>query len=64
MTYFLAFLTLCLALFFLSVFFQLSKMERRMADQVTLLEKYIMMRYGLKQASKTPTPESSTVKTL
>ena len=52
MTVILALLTVCLGLFFLSVFFQLAKMERRMQEHVTLLEKYMSQRYNLENTSK------------
>ena len=48
----LALLVFCLLLFFLSVFFQLAKMERRMLRQVTLLEKYMTQRYNLSDKSE------------
>ena len=40
-------LTLCLSVFFLSVFFQVAKMERRMQRQVEMLEKYMTQRYSV-----------------
>ena len=57
MTLFLALLTLCLGLFFLSVFFQLAKMEKRMQKQVTLLEKYMSQRYNLENTAVTAAQE-------
>ena len=47
MTVLLALFVVCLGVFFLNVFFQIAKMERRMHDQVTALEKYMTQRYNL-----------------
>jgi hypothetical protein len=40
-------LILCLGLYFLSLFFQLARLEKSMTEGVTLLEKYMMTKYSL-----------------
>ena len=56
MTLLLALLCVCLGLFFLSAFFHLAKMEKRMHAQVTALEKYMTARYNL---AEKPAPEAA-----
>ncbi len=55
MTLILALFTVCLALFFLSVFLHVARLETRMNAQVTMLEKYMTKRYNF---SGSPEPES------
>ena len=55
MTLILALFTLCVGLFFLSVFFHVARLETRMNDQVTLLEKYMTQRYNFSGSPETET---------
>ncbi len=47
LTVFLAFLTFCLGVFFLSLFFQLSRQEAPLNNWVQKLEHVLMHQYGL-----------------
>jgi hypothetical protein len=47
MSFILALLILCLGLYFLSLFFQVARLEKSMTEGVTLLEKYMMTKYSL-----------------
>jgi type IV secretory pathway VirB6-like protein len=47
MSVILGLLILCLGLYFLSLFFQLTRLEKGMTEGVTLLEKYMMTKYSL-----------------
>lgn len=40
-------LILCLGLYFLSLFFQLARLEKSMTEGVTLLEKFMIAKYSL-----------------
>jgi hypothetical protein len=47
MSLILGLLILCLGLYFLSLFFQVARLEKVMTEAVTLLEKYMMVKYSL-----------------
>jgi hypothetical protein len=47
MSIILGLLILCLGLYFLSLFFQVARLEKVMTEGVTLLEKYMMTKYSL-----------------
>ena len=47
MSVILGLLILCLGLYFLSLFFQLARLEKSLNEGVTLLEKYMMTKYSL-----------------
>ena len=54
-------LIVCLGLFFLSVFFQLARLEKSMTESVTLLERYMIQTYSLETKKKEePSPEGAT----
>jgi hypothetical protein len=40
-------LILCLGLYFLTVFFQVARLEKSMTESVTLLEKFMIVTYAL-----------------
>jgi hypothetical protein len=48
---FLVLLTAILAAFFLNLFFQLARVEKGLQNTVTLLEKFMVLRYNLKKDS-------------
>jgi hypothetical protein len=45
-------LIFCLGLYFLSLFFQVARLEKVMSESVTLLEKYMMVKYSLGNDAK------------
>ncbi len=47
MSFILGLLIFCLGLYFLSLFFQVARLEKIMTEAVTLLEKYMMTKYSL-----------------
>jgi len=47
MSVILGLLIFCLGLYFLSLFFQLARLEKSMTEGVTLLEKFMMAKYSL-----------------
>jgi len=53
MSVILGLLIFCLGLYFLSLFFQLARLEKSMTEGVTLLEKYMMTKYSLGDDGKT-----------
>lgn len=53
MSVILGLLIFCLGLYFLSLFFQLARLEKSMTEAVTLLEKYMMAKYSLGDDGKT-----------
>ncbi len=52
MSVILGLLILCLGLYFLSLFFQLARLEKLMTESVTLLEKYMIVKYSLGDGGK------------
>jgi hypothetical protein len=42
----------CLGLYFLSLFFQVARLEKTMNESVTLLEKYMMVKYSMGDLNK------------
>jgi hypothetical protein len=46
-------LIFCLGLYFLSLFFQLARLEKSMTEGVTLLEKFMIAKYSLGDDGKT-----------
>lgn len=52
MSIILGLLILCLGLYFLSLFFQLARLEKIMTEGVTTLEKYMMVKYSLGDGGK------------
>ncbi|MDB5106499.1 MAG: hypothetical protein JWP91_4188 [Fibrobacteres bacterium] len=42
----------CLGLYFLSLFFQVARLEKSMTDSVALLEKYMVVKYALGNDAK------------
>ncbi len=42
----------CLGLYFLSLFFQVARLEKSMNESVTLLEKFMMVKHSLGNESK------------
>lgn len=47
MTIILGLLIVCLGLYFLSLFFQVARLEKAMNEAVTLLERYMIMKHAL-----------------
>ena len=47
MTVILGLLLLCFGLYFLSLFFQVARLEKAMTEGVSLLEKYMMTKHSL-----------------
>ena len=47
MSIILGLLIVCLGLYFLSLFFQVARLEKTMTEGVTLLEKYMIAKYAL-----------------
>jgi len=47
MSIILGLLILCLGLYFLSLFFQVARLEKSMNEAVTLLERYMIMKHAL-----------------
>jgi hypothetical protein len=47
MSIILGLLIFCLGLYFLSLFFQVARLEKTMTEGVTLLEKYMIAKYAL-----------------
>ena len=55
MSIILGLLGFCLGLYFLSLFFQMARLEKLMTEGVTLLESYMIAKYALgKPEKKTP----------
>lgn len=52
MSVILGLLICCLGLYFLSLFFQLARLEKLMTESVTLLEKYMIVKYSLGDGGK------------
>ena len=42
----------CLGLYFLSLFFQVARLEKSMTESVALLEKYMMVKYSMGDLNK------------
>ena len=57
MSIILALLIACLGLYFLSLFFQVARLEKFMNEGVTLLEKYMISKYALDK-KKPPSGEA------
>jgi hypothetical protein len=57
MSLILGLLIFCLGLYFLSLFFQVARLEKSMGDSVTLLERYMMVKYSLHDGKKAPHDE-------
>jgi hypothetical protein len=55
MSIILALLISCLGLYFLSLFFQLARLEKTMTEGVTLLETYMIAKYALDKGGKKKT---------
>ncbi|MBW8889214.1 MAG: hypothetical protein JF616_15780 [Fibrobacteres bacterium] len=53
MSVILGLLIFCLGLYFLSLFFQLARLEKSMTEAVTVLEKFMMAKYSLGDDGKT-----------
>lgn len=47
MAFILGLLILCLGLYFLSLFFQVARLEKEMTEGVTMLERYMIVTYAL-----------------
>jgi hypothetical protein len=43
---------LCLGLYFLSLFFQVARLEKSMNESVTLLEKYMVVKHAMADKNK------------
>jgi hypothetical protein len=52
MSVLIALFTVSLALYFLNLFYQLAKVEKAMQGTVSLLEKFMVLRYNLKNESE------------
>jgi hypothetical protein len=52
MSIILGLLIFCLGLYFLSLFFQVARLEKTMTEGVTLLERYMITKYSLGDESK------------
>jgi hypothetical protein len=52
MSIILGLLIFCLGLYFLSLFFQVARLEKIMTEGVTLLERYMITKYSLGNESK------------
>jgi hypothetical protein len=52
MSVILGLLIFCLGLYFLSLFFQLARLEKSMTEGVTMLEKFMIAKYSLGEAGK------------
>ncbi len=52
MSVILGLLIFCLGLYFLSLFFQLARLEKLMTESVTLLGKYMIIKYSLGDGGK------------
>ena len=52
MSIILGLLIFCLGLYFLSLFFQVARLEKSMTESVALLEKYMMVKYSLGDLNK------------
>ena len=52
MSVILGLLILCLGIYFLSLFFQVARLEKVMTEGVTLLEKYMIVKYSLGKDKK------------
>jgi hypothetical protein len=50
-------LIFCLGLYFLSLFFQVARLEKSMTESVTLLEKYMMVKYSMGDLNKKKTED-------
>ena len=48
MSIILGLMILCLGLYFLSLFFQVARLEKSMSESVSLLERYMMVKHALK----------------
>lgn len=53
MTILLGLLIFCLGLYFLSLFFQIARLEKIMIEGVALLERYMIMKHALGDGKKT-----------
>lgn len=56
MSFILGLLILCLGLYFLSLFFQVARLEKMMNESVSLLEKYMMVKHSLGDDNKKKKP--------
>jgi hypothetical protein len=56
MSFILGLLIVCLGLYFLSLFFQVARLEKMMTESVTLLEKYMMVKHSLGDENKKKKP--------
>jgi hypothetical protein len=60
MSVILGLLIFCLGLYFLSLFFQVARLEKTMTESVTLLERYMMVKYSLdKKVTGEPAGENA-----
>lgn len=57
MTILLGLLIFCLGLYFLSLFFQIARLEKAMNESVALLERYMIMKHALGDGKKAGEPE-------
>lgn len=57
MSIILGLLIVCLGLYFLSLFFQVARLEKAMTEGVTLLEKYMIGKYALDKKKPLDTGE-------
>ena len=59
MTVILGLIIICLGLYFLSLFFQLARLEKTMSEHVGLLEKYMIATYSLGDNSEDKDKEAA-----
>jgi hypothetical protein len=52
-------LIVCLGLYFLSLFFQVARLEKELAEGVTLLERYMIVTYSLGEEEKAKDEEKA-----
>ncbi|MDQ3002646.1 MAG: hypothetical protein M3Y08_15455 [Fibrobacterota bacterium] len=62
MSIILGLMILCLGLYFLSLFFQVARLEKSMSESVTLLERYMMVKHAKKVEAAKVEPEKSGIK--
>ncbi len=51
MSIILGLMILCLGLYFLSLFFQVARLEKSMSDSVTLMERFMMVKHAMTDES-------------
>ena len=62
MSIILGLLIFCLGLYFLSLFFQVARLEKSMNESVSLLEKYMMVKYAMADENKKKAEEAEAEK--